>query len=461
MKKLLSLILAVLMVLSLCACGGETTTAETTAAPTEATEAIDPATLQAGFGRVTCIPDDPLVHIAGGTAAEDPATDGLLDTLEITCVALQKDGETYLIYTCDIVDIISFNTPVETTLQEELGIDPSHVIFNGTHTHSAPTLKPTDTALPGAVNYNIKFHSCAVEAAHAAVNDLSPVDELSYGSIMTEDMVRVRHYLMNDGSTYGNGHGSTGAGFKEHLYPADEECQVIKLARPAEDKKDIVLFNLGAHATIVSGTHTSSLSADFPFPARSYVEEQGDYLCAYFIAAAGDQIPGSKIPTEVKNKKNHFAYGEQLGGYVVQCLNENMTVSASHDISLYGENFFGKSKGKSAYQEGEIPKLSDCRSMPIAAMTLGEVALTFFPGEPFGSQGRYLKDNSPMFTFVITCSEDDQAYFPAPIAFQEGFYESKTTRFAEGTGEALAARFVEIVTAMKEGKTPEPQQLQQ
>ena len=421
---------------------------------------MDPSTLLAGFGRVSCIPDDPLVHIAGGTAADDPATDGLLDTLDITCVALQKAGETYLIYTCDIVDIIGFNSNIEATIEQELGIPKENVIFNGTHTHSAPTLKPGDINLPGAANYAIKFHSCGVEAAHAAMEDLSPVSELSYGSIMTEDMVRVRHYLMKDGTTAGIGHGSTASGYQEHLYAPDEECQVIRLARPAQERKDIILFNLGAHATIVSGTHTSALSADFPFPARQYVEEQGDYLCAYFIAAAGDQIPGSYIAGEVKNKKNHFAYGAQLGEYVVKCMNENMTVSATNDITLYSENFFGKENGKPAYVEGEIPLLSDCNAMPINAMTLGEIGLVFYPGEPFSSQGRWLKDNSPMFTFVITCSEDDQAYFPAPIAFREGFYESRTTRFAEGTGEALAARFAEILTAMKEGKTPEPQQLQ-
>lgn len=464
MKKIISLILVLLMAFSLCACGGSdadktgdsNSTTGSTAAPTEAT---DPNTLLAGFARVQCIPDDPLVHIAGGTASEDPATDGLLDTLEVTCVALKRGDETYLIYTCDIVDIIGFNTNIETTIQKELGIPKENVIFNGTHTHSAPTLKPGDASLPGAANYNVKFHACSVEAAHGAVADLSPVSELSYGSIMTEDMVRVRHYLMNDGTTHGNGHGSAASGYKEHLYAADEECQVIKLARPAEDKKDIVLFNLGAHATIVSGTHTSALSADFPFPARQYIEEQGDFHAAYFIAAAGDQVPSSKIATEVKNKKDHFAYGAQLGEYVIKCMNENMTVSATNGITLYGEDFFGKKSGQPAYEEGEIPKVSECRSMPISAMTLGDIGLVFYPGEPFGSQGRWLKDNSPMFTFVITCSEDDQAYFPAPIAFREGFYESKTTRFAEGTGEALAARFAEILTAMHDGKTPEPQAL--
>ena len=449
MKKILLFLLAMTFVFSMFACDSK-----------ENGPSADPNQLMVGFGRVTCVPDDPLVHIAGGTAKDDPATDGLLDTIDITCVSLKKGDDTYLIYTVDIVDVTGYNTVIEKEIKNEMGIDPANIIFNGTHTHSAPTLKPGDGDLPGAVNYSIKFYNCSLEAARVAVADLSAVSELSYGSIMTEDMVRVRHYLMNDGTTHGNGHGSAASGYKEHLYPADEECQVIKFTRPAEDKKDVILFNLGAHATIVSGTHTSSLSADFPFPARNYIEEQGDYLCAYFIAAAGDQVPNSRIDSEVKNKRDHVAYGEQLGGYVLECLEKNMTVSAKNDITLYYEDFYAKVLGCAPYAEGEIPKKSECQALHTNTMILGDIGLVFYPGEPFGSQGRYLKDNSPMFTFVITCSEDDQAYFPSPIAYQEGFYESRNTRYTEGAGEAVAARFVEILTALNEGKTPEPQKLQ-
>ena len=161
MKKILFILLALVMACSMCACSG--------AGDDGSKE--DPNTLYAGFGRVTCVPDDPLVHIAGGTAKDDPATDGLLDTIEITCVSLKKGDETYLIFTVDIVDVIGYNTTIENTIKTELGIEPENVIFNGTHTHSAPTLKPGDSALPGASNYSIKFHACSVDAARAAVAD--------------------------------------------------------------------------------------------------------------------------------------------------------------------------------------------------------------------------------------------------------------------------------------------------
>ena len=86
MKKLLSLLMAVVMVFGLCACGASENT-ETTGA---AEGAADPNALQAGFARIDCIPDDPLVHIAGGDSASDPATDGLLaESFEVS-----EDGKT-------------------------------------------------------------------------------------------------------------------------------------------------------------------------------------------------------------------------------------------------------------------------------------------------------------------------------------------------------------------------------
>lgn len=483
MKKLISILMALMLVFGLCACGGENV---------EGGNETESNVLQAGFARMNCIPDDKLVHIAGDDAANDPATDGLLDNLAITCVALKKGEDTYLIYTCDIVDIMDFYKETESTVSAATGVPVSNIILNATHTHSAPTLKPSDTKLPGRNNYERKFIKVSAEVAAAAIADLSPVSKLSYGSIQTENMVRVRHYLMNDGTSYGSGHGSTVSGYKDHLYPADEECQVIRISLEAEDKKDIVMMNLGAHATIVSGTHTSALSADFPFPARQYVEENADVRCAYFIAAGGDQTPSSKIPGEVTNKADHFAYGKQLGGYVVECL-KNMTDSTIDGISYYNESYtadrmkdgvddpdlMAKAKEimelKKQYGSNSAPAVKekcneygltyygasalvsresapDTGSFPIGTMLLGDIGIVFFPGEMFGSQGKTLKEESPTpFTFVITCSEEDQGYFPNAIAKEEGFYEYNTTKYVMGTGEAVAKRYCEILGALKNG----------
>ena len=451
--------------------------------------------LKAGFCRIVCVPDDPTgVFIAGGDAAADPATAGLLDTLAVTCIALEEGDKIYLIYTCDVVDIdSSFDNGTEAAVSQATGVPVDRIILNATHTHSAPTLKHN---LPGRDEYLEKFNSACSEAGQKAIEDLSPAT-LSYGSVMTENMVRVRHYLMNDGTTYGNGHGSTASGFKRHLYDADEECQVIRISRNAADKKDIIMFNLAAHATIVSGTHTSSLSADFPGYARAFIEEQADVHAAYFIAAGGDQVPSSRISGEVPNGKNAPAYGRQLGAYVLDCL-EDMTFSESNDVVLYNETYTAKRMkegtdperleqareivalrnqygnysnsavqakireyGFASYYEasGIVTRASapETGSFPLGTMLLGDIGIVFFPGEMFGSQGKLLKDNSPSsMTFVITNSEDDQGYFPNAIGCEEKFYEYQITKYARGTGEAVAQRYCDILLALKNGLTPEP-----
>ena len=133
MKKILCIFLSALLLLGLCACSKSET-------------APDPNVLQAGFARVVCIPDDAVVYIAGGTAENDPSTDGLLDEIAVTCIALQQGGQTYLIYTCDVVDIHNFYTTTENAITKATNVPTENIIINATHTHSAPTLKDN---LPG------------------------------------------------------------------------------------------------------------------------------------------------------------------------------------------------------------------------------------------------------------------------------------------------------------------------
>ena len=106
MKKLIYVLLSLITLLGLCACGSSGGAKE------------DPNVLQAGFAREVCLPDDAIVYIAGGTASEDPSTDGVLDEITITCVALKQSGRTILVYTCDVVDIESFYTGTETVISE-------------------------------------------------------------------------------------------------------------------------------------------------------------------------------------------------------------------------------------------------------------------------------------------------------------------------------------------------------
>lgn len=487
MKRFVCVFLAIVLTLSLCACGGSSNQEQQSA----------PVGLQAGFAREDANPSAYPVHIAGGDAYANVVEAGFMDPITTTCVALKQGEETFLIYTCDTVDIDPhFCFTLDQAISDATGIPLDHIILNATHTHSAPTMKHD---YQNADAYRKLFNNACIKAANKALADLSPVDEISYGSIMTENMTRVRHYLMNDDTTYGMGHGTTASGYKAHHYEADEEAQVIRIVRPAEGKKDIVLMNMTTHATMVS-SGPKLLSADFPGIARVAVEKAADVHCAYFIAAAGDLTPSSKLG-EVPLSGDYKAYGEKYAEYIVKCLNENMKPTQGTEVKFYTENYVAKRmkegvedvirvsqaqeimdliKQYGTYSSGPVAQKvkeygfsiyyeasglvsrfqsPETGNFDINAMTLGNIGLVFAPYEMYSSHGKQIKGDSPMdMTFIITNSENDQGYIPDENACEHSYYEYDIAKYARQTGAELAQRYVDILTSLQSGTEVAPRQ---
>ena len=493
MKKIISLLLAFFMLSGLCACGGE-----------EGGEKYEG--LQVGFARESILPDSMGVQIAGGDAKARIA-DGYRDEIAATCIAIREGGETILLYTIDFITVDKHVYTAQADIASATGIDPRNIILNTTHTHSGVSIR---SDWEGADAYREKYRAATVTAAQNALADLSPA-EMYYGSTMTENMVFVRHYLKQDGTTYGNGHGAYYGDvgeLKEHLYPADEELQVIKFARPAEDKKDVILMNLGAHATMMNSIAITTISADWPFNARSYVEyaidENGmpdteqptDYLCAVFEAAAGDQIPNSKIPGIAPYGNKYPEFGNKIGEYCMRVVNGEMTKAEGSGIQIKMQKYTAPSMREGVediqrlMQAKELVALAsqvggysqpqvtakvkeygfedylaasglvsrannpETYSMELHTMTIDGVSFIFAPYEMFGVSGREIKDNSPFdMTFVVTCSENSlgyhMGYLPHEYACEENFYEYDVTKFARGTAEDLAKTYVQMLTEMK------------
>ncbi len=490
MKRMLCFVLAAVLLLGLCACGGKA-------------GGKNYEGLQVGFGRESILPDNMGVQIAGGDAAARIA-EGYRDEVAATCIAIKEGDQTILLYTIDFITVDQHVYAAQADIAAATGIAPENIILNTTHTHSGVSIRSNWT---GVEEYRAKYRAAAVTAAQNALADLSPA-EMYYGSTMTEDMVFVRHYLMNNGSTYGLGHGSTESGYKEHLYPADEELQVIKFARAAEDKKDVILMNLGAHATMMNSISINTISADWPFNARSYVEyaldEDGmpdttqptDYLCAVFEAAAGDQIPTSNITAIAPYGNKYPEFGNKIGEYCMSVVNGEMTKAEGTGINIQVHKYTAPTMKEGVedvqrlvqakelvtlasqvggYSQPEVTakvaeygfesylaasglvsraNYPDKYSMELHAMTIDGVSFIFAPFEMFGVTGREIKDNSPYdMTFVITCSENSMGYhmgyLPHEYACEENFYEYDVTKFARGTAEDLAKTYVEILTEMK------------
>ena len=474
MKKILSMLLILTLILSLCACGGA--------------GGNDKDALKVGFSRKSITPTQSGVQIAGGDASSRLST-GFLDEVSVTCIAITKGDQTFLIFTMDFMILSkAAHEAIETAIVGATGVPAQNILLNCTHTHSGVNIN--STSWDGGANYRNMVATNSGKAAVAAIEDQSPAT-ISIGATATEGLANVRHYRMNDGTTYGNGHGSTSSGFKEHLYEAANEVQAIKFTREAEDKKDIIIMSFPAHATTVNGTNRTSVSACYPGATRAHIEASADVHCAFFQGASGDQTPGSKIGAARVDPQDHKVYGQILGDYV---LGLEYTEVAQSDVILKSWDYTGKSMKEGTDDPDKLAAASEIKSvaaqygsshanvdaalakypgmfynyyeasglverstapetrtMTLNVLQLGsEVAMVFAPYEMFGMHGEGIKEGSPYaMDFIVTCSEVYMGYLPHIQGCEESFYEYDVTKFERGTGETLVEEYVNALTELK------------
>ena len=321
-----------------------------------------------------------------------------------------------------------------------------------------------------------------IRAAAAAMADRAPAT-VSTGITHAKGLVFVRHYLLENGTYAGSAYGDfKSAPIKDQAYEAKDIVQMIRFDR--EGKKSVLLMNLGAHGTFNGNIKLTNISADFPGPTRDYIEANFDCLVAYFMDAAGDQVPRSKIDA-INHGLDYIGYGQKLGQYVLDAqkdmkpaqtgalklqrwlltakTNKNDMDRLAQAEEVYDAFVEGSYKLAnplvkqygfvSPYEARAIcihSKQGETRDVQLAALTFGDVAMTFGAFEMFGDTGADIRSNSPYaFTFVVSQSMATNDYIPAPIGFQLRCYEAYSSHFAPGTAECITDEYVRVLNEMK------------
>jgi len=472
MKKLVSIILAVLMVLSLCACAGS---GETSKEPE--------AAFSVGYARENITPSKS-VPLAGYGNVEKRMSNNTLDLLYATCVAISDTQDnTVLLISQDLVSS-GYYKEIRTLVNQATGVPEENIMLAATHTHSGPSASNDH---PNILSWRTTYMAAVAKAATRAMADRSAA-EISIGSVDAEGLNFVRHYLQEGGSYIGDNFGSLSNGkIIAHAEDNDPEMQVIKFTRAAEDRKDIVMVNWQAHPCITGGTNETNISADFIGSTRNYVERETGLDFIYFTGAAGNQNAKSRIEGETPTTDVN-EYGQLLGDYVIKAL-ENLTPVASGEVKTSKLMYEGKvnhtmeDKLDLAKEVNALYKATDrdtanklareygfssvyhCNgvitrssmgetlTMGLHAISIGDaVSFITAPYEMFAAQGVYIKENTPYdMTFVMTCCNGATSYLPTEKAYDFGCYESHTGRFERGTAEDLAETFVEMLNAQKNG----------
>ena len=474
MKKLLAFFLVAVMVLGLVGCAGSGGQAQ----------AEDG--LQAGFGRENITPLNYQVHLQGGDW-KSRISEGYLDYLYTTCIAMKQGEDTVLLFTMDVkVATDNFVDEAKAAVSKATGVPEIHILMNATHTHSGVAIR---YSWEGVQVYKQEFNAACAKAAQDAIADLSAA-EIYAGSTEATGMANVRHYLMKDGTYAGSNFGSWESGIVDHVRPADCEMQLVKLQRAAEDKKDILLMSFPSHATF--NEHGNVLSADFPGPTRDYVEANSDCLAAFFQGASGDQTPGSHIEGRAYSK-DYREYGQKLGQFAVEAL-PTLTAQADGGITVTTKEYVANTnqKGLDKLVEARTVKdmiselgkdsepvkaamkelgfhstiqinwmftraeLGPTKSMNLTTLTVGDLAFVLAPYEMFAQSGQAIKTRSPYEnTFLITLAEGSFNYLPTSEAFDYECYESHCSYFAQGTAEALVEEYLGMLQSHKDGGAAE------
>ena len=469
MKKLLSLILAVVMVLSLCACADAGNSGDKEQAP---------AGLQAGFGRENITPDG-AVGLSGYQDSATRRMKNVLDYIYATCVALRSGEETLLVYTIDMIAMRdTWADKVRATVSEATGIPTDHIMVGATHTHSGPDIDANEVA---DMEWEIKFLKACATAGENALNDLTPA-KMQSATAELENMNFVRHYLMNDGSYYGSNFGNEASGFKAHVSEADNQLILLQLDR--EEKKDILMVNWQAHpAGAARQADYNAISSDFVGQTRSKLETDTGMMVAYYTGASGNINPKSLIEAENTNQNGDYkAYGKILADKILEVLPNLTPVEGSdiktsrvafeakinhdwdylaneanevydlwkNDSKTKGDQLANKYGMSSVYHANAIRKrvkMGETETRELRAFRVGPIGFTSGTYEMFCDHAKYVKENSPFeITFVIT---GNYGYIPTEQAYDYGSYESHTGIFAKGTGETLAQEYVKLLDAIK------------
>lgn len=434
---------------------------------------------QVGFGRVCVTPDFPVCLVGGG--APQRIHQGVLEDIYVTCVALtDEDGATALVYSQDVVSSMPYlNDMAREAVVKATGVVPEMIQFTATHTHSsAPVYK-------GNVGFE-RFRDevyipAVVKAATVAMEDRSEATALA-GQLTAKGLVFVRRYKLADG-TYEGARGNTSKckEFVDHAYPSNETAQIIRFVRPG--KKDVLLTNLGAHATFKGATTQMYMSPDFPGAIRDCIEARGTCLVAHFISAAGDQTPNSRMADN--HGLNYRQYGDRIGQLICEQLPRLQPVKTGKLKVIFGDRDLPTNKqdmhrledatyGWNLFKEVGFQKatpvvhsmgfasvyecraivghadLPDTKNVRVNALSFGDIAITFSSYEMYSQNGAFVREHSPFpMTFITSCANGANGYLPSDLGYEIGCYEAYAANVGRGSGEIMADLFVELLTDLR------------
>ena len=470
MKKFLSLTLATLMLLCLCACG-------------EKEPEFPETNLQMGFARA-CITPQRSVPLAGYGASANRMSTEVADDLYLNCIAMTDGTTTALLFSQDLLDTTATLVPtLRSELSKALLIPGDNIFFSSIATYSAPDMKAEHD---NTTKYLEFFTTAALQCAKDAMADLAPVAMYS-GTTEVTGLSFIHQYTMSDGTVEDGYYGFfEGKEITGHPTEPDQSMRLVRAVR--QDKPDILLLNWQCRATLNGSALSTLISSDFVGHLRNKIEADTGMHCIYFSGALGDISPTSLIESE-----NHGltarAFGEKVAEFAVNALDDLSPLVGEDTVGAFKSDYncpvnhededkidlakqvtaerkksgdeaadkLAKELGfRSVYQAASIvsrPKRKDTEKFEVSALRFGELGFLMTPGQLYSAIGEKTMEESPTDFAFLLCQANARWYtIPSKEAFDYGGYDADTSYFARGSGERIGQLVNELLLMTTSGE---------
>lgn len=363
---------------------------------------------------------------------------GVLDRLYHRIVALDDGKNQFFLISSDVLGIpMPEYDRVISMLQTQFGIDPEHVWWSATHTHSAPGVATHFKGIP--------FPSMANRSRLASAHKPDTAYTAMLERTLMDGIKEARSKLAP--ARFGAGWGYSQANINRRAIdvdgkaslglnpdgPIDRRIGLIKIDH--EDGSPMVLIaNYPVHGTVL-GQENTMISGDAPGVVSEYVEQEIGAPVLFVNGAAGNLAPIYSVYPNAR--AGHLGeFRKLLGGKILDAYSK---ISATVDqITLVVGSVIVESPRRADLDwSPDLSKYASTKNgihmvkLPIRFLKINEdIAIWSAPVEMFCEISNEIRERSPFpFTFYFGYTNGSLGYLPAASAWPEGGYEPSVSPF--------------------------------
>lgn len=252
------------------------------------------------------------------------------DDLEANALFLSSGAESILLVSCDLAGLIPrFVASARKAMGEAAGIEPRNIIIACTHTHSGPSLLPTNCQKPLDEEYMERLQKWLVEVAEEAVEAARPA---RIGQGLGQVKIGYNRRCCWEDGTH-TMHGDTERVDFTGLEGPDDPQHLMIYAEDMDGNLIAILHNNTSHPTSFYGC--DFYSAGFPGAARKHLRNAlGPIPVLFLNGAFGDISIESMVspnPRKETSEQKMARAGHLIAGETLRLIHEN---EAREDLAI-------------------------------------------------------------------------------------------------------------------------------